>query len=110
MEVSFRTDKLARTLNSVRTSQMVYGPSVARVINRRLLELQALANLHDATRVPQLDCHQLKGKRVGQFAVRLPGGFRLVFVPASMQLKSDGGIDLSSVTAITILEVVNYHD
>ena len=55
--------------------------------------------------------HQLKGDRKEQFAVDLVHPFRLVFEPNHVPLprKQDGGIDLEQVTAIKILEVVDYH-
>ena len=55
--------------------------------------------------------HQLKGDRNEQFAVDLVHPFRLVFEPNQYQSerKEDGGIDLDQVTALKILEVVDYH-
>lgn len=55
--------------------------------------------------------HQLKGDRKYQFAVDLVHPFRLVFEPDHDPLprRKDGGIDLEEVTAIEILEVVDYH-
>ena len=55
--------------------------------------------------------HQLSGRRKEQFAVDLDRARRLVFKPAHdpIPYSDDGGIDLGRVTAITILEVVNYH-
>jgi proteic killer suppression protein len=55
--------------------------------------------------------HQLKGRRKEQFAVDLDRSRRLVFKPANEPIpySDDGGIDLDRVTAITILEVVDYH-
>ncbi len=55
--------------------------------------------------------HQLKGDRNEQFAVDLVQPFRLVFEPnhVSLPRNQDRGIDLEQVTAIKILEVVDYH-
>ncbi len=55
--------------------------------------------------------HQLEGNRAGQYAVDLVHPNRLVFVPNHDPIprKKDGGIDTDQVTAITIIEVVDYH-
>jgi proteic killer suppression protein len=55
--------------------------------------------------------HELTGKRKGTFAVDLKHPFRLIFKPnhEPVPVKKDGGIDLSKVTAITILGVEDYH-
>ena len=56
--------------------------------------------------------HQLAADRDEQFAVNLDGKMRLVFDIANdpVPRRADGGIDLGLVTAIRILEVVDYHD
>ena len=55
--------------------------------------------------------HELTGKRKGTFAVDLKHPFRLIFKPnhEPVPKKEDGGIDLTKVTAITILGVEDYH-
>ena len=56
-------------------------------------------------------CHRLKGKRAGQYAVDLVHPHRLVFRPAheSPQRLNDEKLDAGDVTAITILDVIDYH-
>ena len=53
----------------------------------------------------------LKGDRKGTFAVLLQNPLRLIFEPdhEPVPVKEDGGIDLTAVTAITILEITDYH-
>lgn len=55
--------------------------------------------------------HQLTGGRGGQYAVGLVHPYRLIFVPRHKPFprRTDGGIDADRVTAITIIEVVDYH-
>ena len=61
--------------------------------------------------MPPTRLHQLKGNRDEQFAVDLVHPYRLVFEPNHDPLprKVDGGINLEQVTAIKIMEVVDYH-
>ena len=55
--------------------------------------------------------HRLKGKRAGQYAVDLVHPHRLVFRPAheAPQRRNDEQPDTADVTAITILDVIDYH-
>ncbi len=53
----------------------------------------------------------LTGDREGHYAVTLSGNWRLVFRPDHdpLPLLPDGGVDLERVTAIKIVEVIDYH-
>ena len=53
----------------------------------------------------------LTGDRNGQFSMRVSANQRLIFEVADqpLPLKLDGGIDLTLVRTIRILEVVDYH-
>ena len=55
--------------------------------------------------------HQLTGNRRGQYAVDLFGQYRLIFAPDHdpIPLDQDGGIDIDQVTAIVIIDVLDYH-
>jgi proteic killer suppression protein len=56
--------------------------------------------------------HPLKGDRDGEFALDLAGGRRLVFAPANDPLprNTDGSIDWSRVTIVSIEYIGDYHD
>ena len=111
MEVSFRTRKLQKTFNSERSLVRQYGSQVARRIMLRLAVLRNASNLSKVPRTPPDRCHMLTGDRSGQFAVDLAHSFRLVFEPNHdpVPRKGDGGVDLDGVTAVTIIDVVDYH-
>lgn len=61
--------------------------------------------------IPPVRRHLLSGGRGGQYAVDLVHPHRLVFEPTHdpVPRTTDGGIDIDRVTAITIMEVVDYH-
>ena len=84
---------------------------MARTIMNRLavLENARTLSLVPATRPDRR--HQLHGRRNEHYAVDLVHPYRLVFAPSHDPLpqKEDGGIDTGRVTAITIIEVVDYH-
>ncbi len=84
---------------------------MAKAIQRRLAVLSSAPALTQVPTAPPERRHQLSGQRTGQYAVDLIHPRRLVFEPQHnpVQLRGDGGIDTDQVTAITIIEVVNYH-
>ncbi len=84
---------------------------MARVIMVRLAVLRG-ANHLGLVPVERPDRrHQLTGPLKNNFAVDLVHPFRLVFRPDHNPIprKDDGGIDLEAVTAIEIIELIDYH-
>ncbi len=89
------------------------NPRRTRLIRARLDELVDAENLSVMRTLPMAECHELKGNRVGQLAVKLDKGFRMIFEAADEPIpqKSDGGLDWKKVTAIRILKLTeDYHD
>ena len=111
MDIAFRSRSLERTFNSIKTLTRAHGDQLAKRIALRLAVLQDAQTLARVPTTPPVRRHQLSGRRKGQFAVDLDRTRRLVFKPAHEPIpyKGDGGIDLDRVTAITILEIVDYH-
>lgn len=110
MEIEFATRKLQKTCQDEKSLRRAWGADGPRV-GRRLNELAAFEVLGHVPATPPWRRHQLKGDRDEQFAVDVRGSLRLVFAVAvhPTPRRPDGGIDLDRVTAITILEVVDYH-
>lgn len=77
----------------------------------RLAVLRAARSLALVPTTPPDRRHQLGGDRHEQFAVDLVHPYRLVFVPdhQPMPRRDDGGIDMERVTAVTIVDVIDYH-
>lgn len=109
MDIMFRSASLRTSCNDSKKGLRKFGDARFGTIRRRLDDLRAAANLLELP--PASRCHPLKGKRAGQFAVDLDGGWRLVFEPANdpLPLMADGSLDRSRVSAITILEITDYH-
>ncbi|MCY3765902.1 MAG: killer suppression protein HigA [Gemmatimonadetes bacterium] len=79
-----------------------------------MMRLAVLANASTLAAIPHTPPdrrHQLTGDREGQYAVDLDKHNRLIFAPNHdpVPLLDDGGVDIHSVTAITIIEVIDYH-
>jgi proteic killer suppression protein len=109
MDICFRTTRLQKVCNDSKRGIQRYGSTRFGMIRLRLDDLHAANNLAEMRNVG--GCHALKGKRAGEFAVSLDGGWRLVFVPATepVPLLPDGGIDRKLVTAIEVISIEDYH-
>ena len=111
MEIAFRTRKLEKVFNAADVLQKTYGTRMARVIMMRMAVLKVARSLALVPTTPPERRHQLSGNRDEQFALDLVQPYRLVFEANHEPIprEEDGGIDTEQVTAITILDVVNYH-
>ena len=88
-----------------------YGSRGSKAIQSRLAVLRNAPNLSAVPTTKPERRHLLKGQRAGEYAVDLVHPYRLVFKPAHTPVPKlpDGGLDTGRVTAITIIEVVDYH-
>ena len=111
LKIEIATRRLAKVLNSEREVSKEYGQRMSKVLARRLAVLANAPNLAAVPPNKPERRHALKGQRAGQQAVDLVPPYRLVFTPAHDPLpeRRDGGLDEERVTAITIIEVVDYH-
>ena len=111
MDISFKNKKIQKVFNSDAKLTKEFGAKNARIIQRRMMFLQAAPTLADVPHRKPERRHQLEGKRKDQFAVDVLHPFRLVFKPGHNPIprSRDGGIDLTQVTAIEILNVEDYH-
>ncbi len=84
---------------------------MANTLMNRLAILKAARTLELVPKNPPDRRHQLRGERNEQYAVDLVHPYRLVFKPNHHPLprKHDGGIDTEQITAITIIEIIDYH-
>jgi plasmid maintenance system killer protein len=109
--ILFPAERQKRLLNEERQLTRRYGSANAKLIAQRLYDLMAAPTLKDMATLPGR-CEELCGDRKGQLSLRLQAGFRLIFEPAHepVPVKPDGGLDWAAVTAVRVLEVVDYHD
>lgn len=110
MDIGFADRKVEKALATESARVREYGSAAAHALYRRMTQLHAAPHLGVMRTLPG-DCHELKGDRAGQLAVDITKGLRLVFRPAEdpPPVKDDGGLDWDTVTAITIVEVTDYH-
>lgn len=109
MKISFIDAEMEKLCRQTKLSVKKLGPLSAKKLQTRLTEL------FNASRVTELVAgapHPLKGNRLGNFAVSLHGGDRLVFRSAQQPVPTqpDGSIDWAAVTEVVIIELGDYHD
>jgi plasmid maintenance system killer protein len=115
MDILFKRQKDRVISNDESKLKQKYkgNPRRSKLIRARLDELADAGNLDAMRFLPQAYCHELKGNRAGQLAVKLDQGYRMVFEPANNPVpkKKDGGLDWNQVTAVRILELSeDYHE
>ncbi|MFC1822768.1 type II toxin-antitoxin system RelE/ParE family toxin [Thermodesulfobacteriota bacterium] len=79
MEVTFRTRKLEKDYREFTKGVKAYGPEVARKYIQRINIVKQVRDIDELMNLPALGCHPLKGNRLGQYAVKLTGFYRLIF-------------------------------
>ena len=111
MTIRFKTARLQRVFNSWKNLVREYGKRNAHRITVRMAVLSQAPNLAAVPTGKPDRCHELKGRRRGQFAVDIVHPYRLTFQPSGTGLmeKAAGRINPSRVTAIEILGVEDYH-
>ena len=109
MEINILDDDIRALCAQQRLAVRKLGAPCARKLRSRLADLLAAAHVRELVAGRP---HPLTGDRLGQFAVDLHGGVRLVLEPAHNPVPSlaDGGIDWEQVTQITIVYIGDYHD
>jgi toxin HigB-1 len=109
MQINFIDQKLGKLCESKREAEKKLGADSARKLHRRLSDLEAAAHVRELIAGRP---HPLERDRLGQFAIDLAGGKRLVFKPNHEPIPVDnyGNTNWSEVTAITIVFIGDYHD
>lgn len=109
MEVRYKDKKIRELCEKQAVAEKKLGAASARKLKVRLLALEAAACVTDLVAG---NPHPLKGDRLGQFALELAGGWRLVFAPADdpCPIRLDGSIEWSQVTIVSIEYIGDYHD
>lgn len=111
MHIIFKKKSFMKECNRHDLLVKRHGQQRAKLIRRRLDELQAASNLLVMRDLPGR-CHELKGGKTGQLSIDLDGPYRLIFRVANNPnpTKPDGGLDWAQVTAIEILSLEDTHE
>jgi proteic killer suppression protein len=109
VDIFFSTKELEKLCKDERKQTRELGAAGGRRLRARLADLAAAANVGALVAGRP---HPLKAARLGQFALDLDGGNRLVFEPADEPFPrgADGAINWPAVRSVRILYIGNYHD
>ena len=110
MDITFENRRIQKICTEKKTAQKELGQNGAGVLLYRLDQLKNADTLEELRFEPG-HWHELIGDRWGQLAANLSGRTRLIFEPNHdpRPEKPDGGLDWKSVTAVTIVEITDYH-
>lgn len=107
MDIYYKSKQIEKICNQSQVAITKLGPDMAKKLRQRMVELKAADVLSDISHLPPARLHELEGGRNGELAVDLKHPFRLVF--KSNDFRKGMPIDKTKVTAIIIMEVINYH-
>ena len=109
MEVGFEDPRFETFLRDERALRRALGAEVVKRLAIRLTAVRESTNLAELHLLPGRT-HALSGNRAGRFAMDLPDGRRLEFRPTPpAPTKPDGGIDLTKVTSIVLIEISDHY-
>lgn len=111
MIVGFLDHRLKKLCEDKPSRLRVFGKTASDKLATRLDDLSAASSMEVARSLPG-SWEELTGDRKGQFSCRLDKKLRLIVKPTRQPppIKADGGLDWVAIDAVTVIEVVNYHD
>ena len=111
MIIYYEHRQLQKAASEYKEAVREWGSENAKKLFLRIQQIQAASTLDEMLNMPGARFHALAHNRKGQFAIDLKHPLRLIIKPAEpVPRMPDGGIDVSRVTEILIVEVVDYHD
>lgn len=109
MYIIFKDKKLEKLATANDPSKLIrtYGPEIAKLVVKRLGEIQQATDIGFLVKNSIGRCHPLSKNRHGQFAMDLKHPFRLIFEPEFGE--NQQYTDWPTVSIAVILEVTDYH-
>ncbi len=98
MQIEYRNSRLAKICTSTYEAEKKYGRDMADKIHLRIKQISAAIGIEMLLQYRIGRCHELKGKRKGQYAMDLTHPYRLVFEKRGDQIQ-----------IACIVEIVDYH-
>jgi len=115
MEIYTKNKKLKKAMADHREAVRRYGQEMAELIERRIAQLDTIANLAELwppNSGPER-CHELTGTRKETFSMNVKQPYRLIFKPISDQSKPNYKDDKTwwaSIDSVEILDVEDTHE
>lgn len=110
MELSYKTNKLEKSLTTDKGLAKSYG-QLAKKIKQRRIQLESADNLEAISKLPVLRLHQHTGKGKGTWSIDIQENWRILFEIDQDPIPSleDGGVDLKGITIICVTSVEDPH-
>ncbi len=110
MNLTFKTKKLQKIANHDKRMVQILGAKRAKILKRRLTQLQDSQSLEDLRHQPG-HFHELKGNRKGEWACDLDQPYRLIFTPHEDPIPQDehGVYIWAEIKGVEIIEIADYH-
>lgn len=110
MELSYKTNKLQRSLTTDKGLAKTYGV-LAKKLKLRINQLESAETLEVISRLPVLRLHRLLGKERRLWSIDVQENWRILFEldHDPLPYMEDGGVDIGSVTKIRIAAVEDLH-
>ena len=109
MDIDFASSDLRSICENPRDATKKLGAASSKKLQGRLADLMAVARLGE---LPAGKPHPLKGNRLGEFAISLAGGHRLVLEACDNPIPTtpDDATDWPNVTMVRIVFIGDYHE
>lgn len=104
MKIYYESKKQERILTDLRLIKKYYGKASESMANR-LSELRVANNLNEIPEVPPPRRHKLTGNYKGYWGVSFSRNSRIILKPVGNFIIDD----LTSITEIAIVDLVDYH-
>ncbi|MDO5463285.1 MAG: killer suppression protein [bacterium] len=107
MRVTYKNKKMEKLAKDPRELRRVFGEN-ERSIRKCLDTLRAVPNLAELFEPPfrRFRCHLLHNDKKGTYSLDVKDPYRLLFTPKEpVPIKSAGGIDVTKVEAVCVLEL-----
>lgn len=110
MELSYKTNKLEKSLTTDKGLAKSYG-NLAKKIKQRRIQLESAENLEVISKLPVLRLHQHIGKGKGTWSIDIQENWRILFEINQDPIPTleDGGVDLKAITIICVTSVEDPH-
>lgn len=110
MKISYKNNKLEKSFTTDKGLSKNYG-KLAKKVKQRRDQLTSAENLEVISKLPALRLHQHIGKGQGIWSIDIQENWRILFIidQDPIPKMNDGGINLQSVTIISIESVEDPH-
>lgn len=111
MQLGYATRKLERLCTSSKELAKTFGAEVGRAVGVTIFALENFTSLETVPTDRPFRRHLLEGRRKGQWSVAVKNGVCICLAPDHdpVPKRDDGGVDLQSVTRVTVTYVGDYH-